>query len=130
MLWDPFINILENEQMIICTPHVRQNSRTKSSFEWWEGPEAHILRAELPGFDKEEVNVATDAERMTLTISGQRNKVEKEEKLENGYYFESSSNGRFVKVFTLPEDSKQGKVWFTVANGFIEITVPKRDVRV
>ncbi|KAL0316358.1 UNVERIFIED_CONTAM: class I heat shock protein [Sesamum radiatum] len=94
-----------------------------TKFEWKETPEAHVLRAELPGFKKEEVKVEVE-EGKVLKISGKK-EVEKEEKRENWQYFEHSE-GKFLRAFTLAENVKHDEVRCSWENGVLTVAVPKK----
>ncbi|XP_057801302.1 17.5 kDa class I heat shock protein-like [Salvia miltiorrhiza] len=94
--------------------------------EWSETPEAHVLRAHLSGFNKEEVKVKVKEARF-LKITGKK-KVEKEEKHENWHHVERSK-GKFSRVFTLPENSRADRVKSHFDNSILTVTVPKRDAK-
>jgi HSP20 family protein len=81
----------------------------------------YVLRADLPGLSKDDVNVELDEN--VLTISGER-KAEHEERKE-GYYRLERASGRFLRSLTLPEgvDAQQIKAGFE--NGVLEVRVPK-----
>jgi len=86
-----------------------------------------VLRADLPGLSKEDVNVelADDA----ITIEGER-KNEHEEKGE-GYYRSERSYGKFYRRIPMPEGAKADDASASFLNGVLEITIPaeKREPR-
>ena len=79
-----------------------------------------LVRADLPGLTKEDVNVELTDD--MLTISGER-KEEKEEKRE-GYYRSERSYGSFYRELPLPEGAKTEDAAATFRNGVLEITIP------
>ena len=79
-----------------------------------------IVRAELPGLQKEHVNVEVD-EGM-LTIRGER-KQEKEEKKEYSYRSERSY-GSFYRAIPLPEGVKTENAKASFKDGVLEVTIP------
>lgn len=95
--------------------------------EMFERDNQLIVRADLPGLKKEEVNVelADDA----ITIEGER-RNENEEKGE-GYYRSERSYGKFFRRIPMPDgvNAENAKASFT--NGVLEITMPapKREPR-
>ncbi|KAH6806899.1 hypothetical protein C2S51_028007 [Perilla frutescens var. frutescens] len=135
-LHDPFtmdiFKDLHNHHEAMVAQHVPLHRNTVAPFstgatvEWNETPEAHVLRAELPGLKKEEVKVKVE-EGKFLKISGKK-KLEKEEKHENWHHVERSK-GKFSRVFTLPDNSRADRVKSQFENAILVVTVPKRDVK-
>jgi HSP20 family protein len=86
-----------------------------------------VLRADLPGLTKHDVNVeiANDG----ITIEGER-KNEHEEKSE-GYYRSERSYGKFYRRIPMPEGVKAEDASASFRNGVLEITMPasKREDR-
>lgn len=86
-----------------------------------------VLRVDLPGLTKDDVNVElTDN---AITIEGER-KNEHEEKRE-GYYRSERSYGEFYRRVPMPEGVKAEDAKATFSNGVLEITMPatKREER-
>ena len=79
-----------------------------------------LVRADLPGLTKDDVNVGLTDD--MLTISGER-KEEKEEKRE-GYYSSERSYGSFYRQIPLPEGARTEDATATFRNGVLEITMP------
>lgn len=84
--------------------------------------EAEILvRAELPGVDKQDIEVSmTDN---TVTIKGSTRHEEKEEK--GDYYRCEISRGSFSRTVALPGDVDNTKATATFKDGILELTLPK-----
>jgi len=80
-----------------------------------------ILKAELPGMKKDEVEVEI-AEDM-VTISGEKKK--EEEVTEKDYYRMERSSGSFRRSFTLPAEVQAAKARAKFTDGMLEITMPK-----
>ncbi|KAK4265320.1 hypothetical protein QN277_026387 [Acacia crassicarpa] len=115
-LWDPFKDLSPSENSAFMNARV----------DWKETPEAHVLKADLPGLKKEEVKVEIEDDRV-LQISGERN-VEKEDKNEKLHRVERSS-GKFLRRFRLPENAKMDQVKASMENGVLTVTVPKEEVK-
>ncbi|KAF9601355.1 hypothetical protein IFM89_019087 [Coptis chinensis] len=109
---------------IVGTALTTQFANTR--IDWKETPEAHIFKADLPGFKKEEVKVEVEEGRV-LQISGERNK-EKEEKNDTWHRVERKS-GSFLRRFRLPENAKVDEVKASMENGVLTVTVPKEEVK-
>ena len=79
-----------------------------------------VVRADLPGLRKEDVQVEIDDG--VLTISGERT----EEHVENrdDYYRSERSYGRFHRALALPEGVTGDACQATFDNGVLEVTLP------
>ncbi|CAL0331830.1 unnamed protein product [Lupinus luteus] len=119
-IWDPFKDFrfpeISGENSAFVNTHV----------DWKETPEAHVLKADIPGLKKEEVKVEIEDDRV-LQISGERN-VEKEDKNDKWHRVERSS-GKFLRRFRLPENAKMDEVKACMENGVLTVTVPKEEIK-
>jgi HSP20 family protein len=89
----------------------------------YETDDALILKAELPGFSKEEVNI--EIKDNTLMLTGSR-KREAEVKEENYHRMERSFGG-FQRSFLLPATIDQEKVTAAYKDGVLELRLPKAE---
>jgi HSP20 family protein len=80
-----------------------------------------VLRADLPGMDREDINV--EVKDGVLTVSGER-KYEHEDKRE-GFYRVERSFGRFSRSLRLPRGVDASAVSAEFDRGVLEVTVPK-----
>lgn len=78
-----------------------------------------VIRADLPGMSKDDVNVEVTDD--AITISGER-RNENEEKRE-GYYRSERSYGSFYRQIPLPEGVNADDANATFRNGVLEITM-------
>jgi HSP20 family protein len=88
-----------------------------------ESKEAYLLRAELPGMNKEDFNL--ELKEGTLTLTGERKSTKPVEGVE--YRTVERVNGKFVRSFTLPETVKYDGIQATYKDGILEIHVPKAE---
>jgi HSP20 family protein len=84
-----------------------------------------VIRAELPGVRKEDVNI--DVKDNVLTLKGER-KHQDNVKEEN-YYRRESAFGRFQRSFTLPDAVDPDKIEASYKDGVLKVTVPKAEER-
>jgi HSP20 family protein len=80
-----------------------------------------VVRAELPGLNKDDVDVEVDDD--TLIIRGERhNDVEEEQE---GYYRSERSYGSFYRAIPLPEGVDPNACNATFKEGVLEVTLQK-----
>ncbi|MBM3243040.1 Hsp20/alpha crystallin family protein [Candidatus Poribacteria bacterium] len=93
------------------------------TIDMFEREDEVVVRAEIPGMSKEEIDISTLGN--TLTISGER-KAEAEVK-EDNYYCCERSYGRFQREITLPQGVDAEKIKASYKNGILEVTLPKKE---
>ena len=89
--------------------------------EMFEKEDKFIVKAELPGMKKEEINISVVGD--TLNIKGER-KAETEVK-EEDYYCCERSYGSFLRSVTMPTAVDANKIEATYEDGVLEISIPK-----
>ena len=119
--WDPFDRFFENFGL----PSLLSEETTFTpAFDVSETEKELIVKAEVPGMDKKDINInLSDG---LLTIKGEK-KQEKEEKNENCHCVERRY-GRFSRTMRLPCDIEVDKVDATYKDGVLKITLPKPQV--
>jgi HSP20 family protein len=88
-----------------------------------ETDDALILKAELPGFSKNDVNV--ELKDNTLTLKGQRQ--EEKEVKEEQFHRRERAYGSFQRTFMLPASVDAEKVTANYKDGILELRLPKRE---
>jgi HSP20 family protein len=84
---------------------------------------AYLIRLDLPGIDKDKINVKI--QNNLLTVSGER-KSEKEETQENGNFYRMERNfGSFMRSFPIPADADSNTMTAENKNGVLTIRLPK-----
>jgi HSP20 family protein len=81
-----------------------------------------IVRAELPGITKDEMEVTLGEG--TVTIEAHTTREEKEEE-EGKYYRREMSRGDFERTLALPAEVDEEKAKATFSDGVLELTLPK-----
>lgn len=82
-----------------------------------------VVRADVPGVSKDNLNIEVDGD--IMTISGEK-KCEKKDESKTGYYTERFY-GKFSRTIRLPADIDSEKVEASYDNGVIEIKIPKTE---
>jgi HSP20 family protein len=98
--WNPVVDIYDNEDNI-------------------------VIKAELPGIDKENINV--DVKDGVLILKGERssdNEVKKDK-----YYRRERMFGKFERAFNLPADVDPDKIKADYTDGVLKIDIPKPEER-
>ncbi len=81
-----------------------------------------IVRAALPGFKEDEINV--DVRGNVLTISAE-SKVEREDQQAN-WHIREMRYGKFARAITLPEEVVVNKADASLENGLLTVKLPKQ----
>lgn len=82
-----------------------------------------VVRADLPGVDREDIHVSVDND--ILTISGERRHETQVD--EDRFYHRESSYGRFVRRVGLPRGTDAGEIRAGHKNGVLEVRVPRSE---
>ena len=98
-------------------------SEIAPSIDIYEEGDEVVVKAELPGMKKEdiEVNLTDDS----ITISGEKKTEERVER--KGYYRHERSYGSFARSFTLPSEVRTDEVKAEFKDGVLEVRVPKTE---
>ena len=89
----------------------------------YEADDAFMLKAELPGFTKDDIHI--DVHERTLTLRGER-KHETEVK-QDRYHRQERAYGSFQRSFWLPTTVDADKVQATFKDGVLELRLPKHE---
>jgi HSP20 family protein len=87
----------------------------------WAGEHGLIVEAQLPGYERDgvEISVASD----TLTIKGSRAANELGEG--SAYHRRERPSGRFVRTLSLPFRVEDGEIEALLKNGVLTIDLPR-----
>jgi HSP20 family protein len=86
-----------------------------------EEKDHYVLTAEMPGLNREDINVVV--KNGTLTLSGEKKHEKKEEN--EGYFYSERSYGRFERSFNLGEKIDENDVEASYKDGVLHITLKK-----
>lgn len=86
--------------------------------------DSYLLQAELPGFDKEDINI--DLKNDLLTISASH-KEEKDEEDKNKYIRKERYYSSYSRSFRV-NNMEASDIDASYSNGILEVRLPKKDV--
>lgn len=87
----------------------------------FENEDALVVKAELPGLSKDDIDVNIDDGK--LTLSGERKS--ENEVGEDKFYRRERTYGKFVRTFALPADIDPDKILAEFKDGVLKIEIPK-----
>jgi HSP20 family protein len=124
-VWDPFadLNRIQREfEKSYFGPRARP-ADFAPPVDVYEDKDALVLRAELPGVQREEIEVSVDSN--VLTLKGER-KLEREE---NGqrYHRVERSYGTFVRQFQLPSNIDPSGIEAKLEHGVRTLRLQKKE---
>ena len=91
------------------------------SVDMFDNDGALVIKAELPGLSKDDIDV--NIEDGKLTLSGERKS--ENEVAEDQYYRRERTYGKFVRAFALPADVDPDKIAAEFKDGVLKIEIPK-----
>ena len=125
--WQPSHNILNDFDLMIdnifndgWNLHTSPRNSTHPAIDIKESENEYTIIADLPGFDKSNINLSIDEGYLTIKAS--------EEKVDdsNGRYMLKERNMRnYSRTFSLPDNALDSKVSAKYTNGTLSITIPK-----
>jgi HSP20 family protein len=128
--WDPYQELLAMSNRLNRSINDPYSPRTEEAFGVWAPPvdiferkDHLVIRAEVPGVQKEDMDVRI--ENGVLTLHGER-KQDADVKEENAHRTERVY-GAFTRSFSLPTTVDALKVSATYKDGVLEVTVPKAE---
>jgi HSP20 family protein len=128
--WDPFQELAALSSRYNRSSNNPLTTAAEDSFGAWVPPvdiferQDHlVIRAEVPGLNREDMDVRI--ENGVLTLHGER-KRETEVNKDNAFRMERSY-GSFTRSFSLPTTVDAAKVAATYKDGVLEVSVPKME---
>lgn len=124
-VWDPFADLNRMQREVernFFGPRSRQ-ADFAPAVDVHEDAEQLVLRAELPGVKREDIDIQLDAN--VLTLKGER-KLEQEEAEGRRYHRIERSYGTFVRQFQLPTNVDGTKIDAQFADGILTLRIAKK----
>lgn len=125
--WEPFagLNSLHSvfNDLFDGTPVQRSSATWHPAVDVLEGPDAYLIRAELPGMKKDDIKV--EVKDGALVLSGETKTEKPAEGVE--YLHVERAAAKFWRSFTLPENARHDGIEASYKDGILEIRVAKRE---
>jgi len=83
----------------------------------------YVVRAEIPGFKKEDIEISVEGNQVTIRAES---KKEKEEKKGNRVVLKECVYGKQYRTFTLPQAVDDAKTTAKYENGVLNLVLPKK----
>jgi len=132
-IWSPFrhLSLLRDEiDRLFDSPLNALTSNSQQFLNGWlptidvyEDRDHLVLKAELPGMKKEDINIQLHGD--VLTLSGERKEEEVFDKAET--YRAERFLGKFQRSLTLPVSVNASKVQASYKDGILTVTLPKAE---
>ena len=82
-----------------------------------------IVRADLPGFKRDEIDVEAYEDKILISAKRKKEKVEKGE----NFYRKERSSGELKRIISLPEEVNIEKAKVDFSDGVLEVRLPKKE---
>ncbi|WP_339136064.1 MAG: Hsp20/alpha crystallin family protein [Candidatus Electrothrix sp. GW3-4] len=129
-IWDPFREmeaLLNTYTMPARRKSTAEDNESVETGDWapvvdiLETDNEFVLKVELPGVEKDDVQVGID--NRILTIKGEKKGDDKDKKVHRN----ECRYGTFIRTFTLPQDVDVDKVEAACKNGVLSLTLTKME---
>lgn len=109
--------------------NIKKNSVWRPAVEIKQNDNEYKIKVQLPGVDKENIDVQIDNDFMTITAEIQEEQEEKEQNEKNEKYHTSEFRyGRFQRTISFDKPVKTQDSKANYKNGILCITVPKQEI--
>ena len=121
--FDPFRDLDDFLQEYTALPRLRTaDAAPRMRLDMSESDQAYVVKAEVPGVQKEDIKVAIDGKQVSISAE-----VKKEERQENGNMVRSERYyGQQYRSFSLPHEVDESKAEARCQDGILELTLPKK----
>lgn len=87
-----------------------------------ENEQSFIVKASVPGFKKEELDISVDGD--LLTLKGETSTSEEKEEKDK-YYHKEITSSSFARSIRLPKAIKKEEIKAAIKDGILQIEIPK-----
>ena len=128
--WDPFRDLSVLHERLNLLVSDGERSMQDGFGDWdpavdvFENGDDVVIRAELPGIKTEDIDVRVENGNLVLHGERKRDIEVKDAKV----YKRERSHGTFTRSFVLPTSVEASKIHASLADGVLEIVLPKAEV--
>ncbi len=90
-----------------------------------EKKDKYVLNMDLPGFEKENINISLNKGYLTVSAKSEKENIESNE---DKYIRQERSYGETSRSFYLGEDIKEEDINAEFKNGILTINIPKKEI--
>ena len=117
--WSELHDVQGRMQQLFADLH-RASANDLPPINVWSGEHGLRIQAELPGYERDDVEVSVVGD--TLTLKGVR---KADSVAEDAFHRRERANGRFVRTLELPFRVEADDVKATLANGVLDLELPR-----
>ncbi|MFO7895434.1 MAG: Hsp20/alpha crystallin family protein [Candidatus Cloacimonadales bacterium] len=88
-----------------------------------EQEDKYLVKADLPGFEKQDINISIDKNNLVIEANHNEKKEEKDE----SYYRCERYSGNYRRTIALTEKCEADKIKANFVNGVLDIEIPKSE---
>ncbi|TAN25187.1 MAG: Hsp20/alpha crystallin family protein [Castellaniella sp.] len=91
-----------------------------------ENDQAYTVKAEIPGVEKDAIDVSVDGNLVSITAEAKRESNKDKDKENERDLYTERYYGQFYRSFSLPTEVDSGKAEAHYENGVLMLTLPKK----
>ena len=108
--------------------NIKKNSIWRPAIEVKQNKENYIVKVQLPGINKDDIEIETDNDFMTITAEIQEEKEQKQEDEKNARFHTSEFRyGKYQRTISFDQPVKGDLAEAKYKNGVLKIIVPKQN---
>lgn len=108
--------------------NIKKNSIWRPAIEVKQNKENYIIKVQLPGINKDDIEIEIDNDFMTITAEIQEEKEEKQEDEKNARFHTSEFRyGKYQRTISFDQPVKGDLAEAKYKNGVLKIIVPKQN---
>ena len=109
--------------------NIKKNSTWRPAIEVKQCKDNYKVKVQLPGVEKDDIEVEIDNDFMTITAEIQEEKEEKHEEEKNARYHTSEFRyGKYQRTISFDQPIKCEDATAEYKNGILKITIPKQNI--